>query len=75
MTELAVVACVAIVALAVALVVLVVAQVRERARWADERRQLTDRAIARHSGEVIAFDRAQKPRPERDPRPVLEGVE
>lgn len=75
MTELAVVAVVALVGLVVALVVLVVTQARERARWTEERRQLVDRAIARHSGEVIAFDRAQKPRPDREPRPVLEGIE
>ena len=37
----------------------------ERESWEDERRYLVDRAIARHAGEVIAFDREGKPRPER----------
>lgn len=37
----------------------------EREQWAAERKQLVDRAIARHTGEVIAFDREGRPRPER----------
>lgn len=37
----------------------------ERESWEDERRYLVDRAIARHAGEVIAFDREGKPKPER----------
>ena len=65
---------VAFVAWTAALVVLVVMQNRERAAWVEERRQLVDRAIARHSGEVIAFDRAQRPRAEREPAPLLEGL-
>ena len=28
-------------------------------QWAEERRELVDRAIARHAGEVVALDRVQ----------------
>jgi len=38
----------------------------ERKAWAAERQKLVDRAIARHAGEVIAFDRDGKPKPERE---------
>ena len=38
----------------------------ERQAWAVERQKLVDRAIARHAGEVIAFDRDGKPKPERE---------
>lgn len=61
-----VVAVVAICALAVVLIVVLGTQQRERGRWMEERRALVDRAIARHSGEVIAFDRTAK-RTEREP--------
>jgi hypothetical protein len=65
----------AVVALVGALCVLVSAQGRERREWAQERRQLVDRAIAQHTGEVIALDRAQKPKPMRDHEPVIvEGL-
>jgi hypothetical protein len=47
---------------------------RERQEWGAERRSLVDRAIARHAGEVIGLDKAQKPRPEREPAPVIEGL-
>lgn len=40
---------------------------RERLAWAKERKQLVDRVIARHAGEVIALDREPKPKVERDP--------
>jgi type II secretory pathway pseudopilin PulG len=72
----------AIIALAVVVVVLagvvgalVGSQGRERRDWAAERRQLVDRAIAHHTGEVIALDRAQL-RPKRDvePRVPVEGL-
>jgi len=53
---------------------LLVGQGRERTAWAAERRSLVDRAIAQHTGEVIALDRAQKPRPVREPPPVIEGL-
>ena len=36
-------------------------QQRERAQWAAERRELINRAIARHSGEVVALDRQARP--------------
>ena len=32
-------------------------QQRERTAWAVERRELVNRAIARHTGEVVALDR------------------
>lgn len=48
---------------------------RERETWAVERKQLVDRAIARHAGEVLALDREPKPRPDRDEPPVyIEGL-
>lgn len=48
----------------------------EREAWAEERRALTDRVIARHTGEVIAFDRAAQPKAEREyERPqFIEGL-
>lgn len=52
-----VVAVVAIVALAGVVVALLYAQARERREWVAERKRLTDRAIARHAGEVVALDR------------------
>lgn len=66
--------CVAVV-LAGVLCAVVGSHGRERREWADERRALVDRAIAQHTGEVIALDRAQKPKAERDHEPVLvEGL-
>lgn len=56
MTALTVVSCV----LAAAVVLLVVLQAIERQRWAEERKALVDRAIARHTGEVLALDRQPK---------------
>ena len=39
-------------------------QQRERVQWAVERRELINRAIARHTGEVVALDRqANKVKP------------
>ena len=49
-------------------------QHRERGEWATERRQLVDRAIARHAGEVIAFDRSDKPKKDVDPMKLVEGL-
>jgi hypothetical protein len=43
--------------LAAVVCALVVQAQRERNQWAAERGRLVDRAIARHSGEVIALDR------------------
>jgi hypothetical protein len=72
----------AVIALAVVAVVLagvlcalVATQGRERASWAAERRALVDRAIAQHTGEVIALDRAQtRPKREVEPRVPVEGL-
>ena len=68
----------AIVALAAVTGVLVWSHQREREGWATERRALVDRAIARHSGEVIALDRqaGRSPTDATQPhRPVLvEGL-
>ena len=43
----------------------------EREQWATERKQLVDRAIARHAGEVVALDREPKPKVERDPASII----
>lgn len=48
---------------------------REREQWAVERKQLLDRAIARHAGEVIALDRPAKPKGERTEAHLFDGVE
>lgn len=54
---------------------LLVSQGRERTSWAAERRSLVDRAIAHHTGEVIALDRAQiRPKREVEPRQPVEGL-
>lgn len=48
---------------------------RERQAWVAERKQLVDRAIARHSGEVLALDRQQTRAPSPRTEPVLvEGL-
>lgn len=63
------------VALVCVLYALMQSQGRERRDWAAERRALVDRAIAQHTGEVIALDRAQtKPRREVEPRVPVEGL-
>lgn len=47
----------------------------EREDWHKERRQLVDRAIARHTGEVIALDRAEKITPKQpEPERFIEGL-
>jgi hypothetical protein len=48
----------------------------ERAKWATERKELINRAIARHAGEIVALDREGKPKPERDDKPpvYVEGL-
>jgi hypothetical protein len=66
-------------ALAIALAViggLVRSHQGEREQWAQERRALTDRVIARHIGEVLALDRnAQRPTIDDRGEPVLiEGL-
>jgi len=53
---------------------------RERKEWVSERRFLTDRAIARHVGDVVALDRMDAkrqdgPQPSREHVPTLpEGL-
>lgn len=48
----------AVAVFAVVVGVLVLSHQRERERWTAERRALVDRAIARHSGEILAYDRS-----------------
>jgi hypothetical protein len=50
-------ATVAIAVMGALLALVLVMQRWERHDWADERRALIDRAIARHTGEVIGLDR------------------
>jgi hypothetical protein len=49
----------------------------ERKEWTAERRSLVDRAIASHTGEIVALDRSsappRAPRPEAV-RPIAEGI-
>lgn len=51
-------------------------QATERRAWTEERRSLVDRAIAQHTGEVIALDRSAAPKPPRPDtvRPIAEGM-
>ena len=53
----------AIVVLGIVVVFVLFMQYRERQAWTDERRQLVDRAIARHTGEVLALDRQANEEP------------
>lgn len=74
-TALAVV-CVAIAALLAVNAFLLLSFTKERMEWATERRQLIDRVIAQHAGEVIALDRSADRRPPREPadRPQAVGL-
>lgn len=75
MIEVLVVAVTAVVVLAGLLVMEMLMHSWERREWALERRALVDRAIARHSGEVIGLDRNAKPKPEREHEPrLIEGL-
>jgi hypothetical protein len=66
---------VVLVVLAGVMYALIASQGRERRDWAAERRGLVDRAIAHHTGEVIALDRAQtRPKREVEPRQPVEGL-
>jgi hypothetical protein len=66
---------VVLVVLAGVMYALIESQGRERRDWAAERRGLVDRAIAHHTGEVIALDRAQtRPKREVEPRQPVEGL-
>ena len=49
----------------------------ERRGWAEERRALVDRAIARHTGEIVAMDRTHEHRDRTNAaaeRPVAVGL-
>lgn len=66
----------AIVVLGAVLALVLVMHGWERREWQAERRALVDRAIARHSGEVIGLDRSAKtngaPHEQRAPIEALE---
>lgn len=75
MTDIAVVLAVMVFCLIATLSYAIGTASRERAAWAVERKQLVDRAIARHAGEVLALDREPKPKPDRDePAVYVEGL-
>jgi hypothetical protein len=74
--ELTVVACTALVVTLAGIGFLLLSHAAERRQWADERLALVDRAIAAHTGEVIALDRVRSGRV-RPPRPdpvEIEGL-
>lgn len=56
------------------LVVQQVAFYMERKEWKEERKELVNRAIARHAGEVMAMDRKPKPPREDTPPIFTEGL-
>lgn len=57
------------------IVFLLMSHQAERREWALERRALVDRAIARHSGEVIGLDRNSRAKVEREHEPrLIEGL-
>jgi hypothetical protein len=67
----------ATVLLAGVVLALVSAHASERREWVAERKTLVDRAIASHTGEILALDRGHAP--PREPRsehlrPVAEGL-
>jgi hypothetical protein len=65
------------VVLALVIVGIVRGQTVERRQWAEERHGLVDRAIARHTGEVLALERTAAPRSQPTPsveRPVAVGL-
>ncbi len=65
-----------VVALAAVVGTLVTLHQRERDDWTAERRALVDRAIARHSGEVLALDRAANTPPtDNGERPAPQFIE
>lgn len=72
MTELAVVAGIAIVVLAGILAFIIYSHDLERQAWWHERRYLIDRAIAQHVGDVVALDRMDIKREADDPEPHRE---
>jgi hypothetical protein len=66
----------ATVLLAGVVLALVIVHGSERREWVAERKTLVDRAIASHTGEILALDRAASaPREPREHlRPVAEGL-
>jgi hypothetical protein len=63
------------ISLLAALVIIIDRHEEERETWTVERKQLVDRVIARHTGEVLALDREPKPKPNHDEPPVyVEGL-
>ena len=75
MTATLIVLAIVCVSLLTALVMIVDRHETEREAWTAERKQLVDRAIARHTGEVLALDREPKPKPDRDePAVFVEGL-
>lgn len=49
---------------------------RDAEAWRAERRELINRVVAKHTGEVLALDRDTEPRPTREPheRILVEGL-
>ena len=75
MTASLIVLAIVCVSLLAALVIIIDRHEEEREAWTVERKQLVDRAIARHTGEVLALDREPKVKPDRDDPPVyVEGL-
>ena len=60
---------VAIVVLAAVFIYVLVSIKKERNDWQQERRFLMDRAIARHTGEVVALDKMEDRRQNGAPEP------
>jgi hypothetical protein len=68
-TALVVVAVAALVVLGAVLIYVLIGMKNERNDWQQERRFLTDRAIARHTGEVVALDKMEDRRVNGAPEP------
>jgi hypothetical protein len=68
-TALVVVAVAALVVLGAVLIYVLIGMKNERNDWQQERRFLTDRAIARHTGEVVALDKMEDRRQNGAPEP------
>ncbi len=62
-------AVIALVVLAAVLIYVLVQIKHEREDWQQERRFLVDRAIARHTGEVVALDKMEDRRQNGAPEP------
>ena len=73
MIEVLILAIFVIVVLVATVWFLIIEQTKERELWRDERRFLTDRAIASHVGDVVALDRIDQ-KGKADPTPEREHV-